>query len=253
MTTPVKESSIAIVTRPVASPTPRNHEKDVDFLLQLTRKLIAAHDLEKQKLSQEIHDEFGNRIALIALSVRQAMKQDRKNAKIREGELNRALEEINRLSTDLSDLSHRLYPPTLRYAGIRGGLRSLVDKFQSRNHIKIEIDVPSDTPRLPEDVQLCIFRIAQESLKNVVTHSGAQDARVALECTAANIRLAITDTGRGFVQSDVAQVGGLGLQIMKERAFNAGGTLTVNSSPRLGTEILLALPLRKEWTARPEG
>src|SRR5262249_24406375 len=149
------------------------------------------------------------------------------------------------LSNAMRNLSHGLYPPQLQYLGIRAALKSLSEEFEKTYAIHIDLVLPDEAPRLPADVELCIYRILQESLQNIAKHSGAGRVKIVLENTAAEIRLTISDAGRGFNRSAVMKKGGLGLLSMEERALSIGAGLTVNSSPDAGTEICLSVPLHE--------
>jgi two-component system sensor histidine kinase UhpB len=218
-------------------------EKDFQRLQQLARRLINAQEEERQRISREIHDDLGNRIALMSLSVRQIMKQSSaQDPGSSSRELNKVLDGITELSTALRELSHYLHPAPLRCLGVRGALKALQAGFKKTHGIEMELVVPPEMPRLPDDVELCIFRITQECLHNVVKHSGADKVKVVLEHTRKRIRLTVSDTGRGFVRSEAIQKGALGLLSMEERALSIRGRLTINSSRGRGTEICLTIP-----------
>jgi len=220
-------------------------ENDLRRLQQFARRLINAQEDERQRLSREIHDDLGHTIAMMSLSVRQIIKQPSKNPSSRVRDLNKILDGITNLSTALRDLSHWLHPATLRYLGIPAALKSLREGFEEAYGLHIDLRVPAEMPRLAEEVELCIFRIAQESLQNVTKHSGTSKVRIVLEHTPPQIRLSVSDKGRGFVRSEAIQKGGLGLLSMEERALSIGGSLTVESSPNGGTEIRLTIPADK--------
>lgn len=217
-------------------------ENDLRRLQQFARRLIHAQEDERQRLSREIHDDLGHTIAMMSLSVRQIMKQPSKNASSRTRDLNKILDGITNLSTALRDLSHWLHPATLRYLGIPAALKSLCEGFQEAYGLHIDLAVPPEMPRLAEEVELSIFRIAQESLQNITKHSGSNKVRIVLEHTHRQIRLSVYDKGQGFVRSEAIQKGGLGLLSMEERALSMGGALAVESSPSAGTEIRLTIP-----------
>jgi signal transduction histidine kinase len=144
----------------------------------------------------------------------------------------------------MRNLSHHLYPPLLRYAGIVPALKTLATDFEKTPRFKVDLVLPQEPLTLPNVVQLCIFRIAQECLQNTVKHSGADKARVLLEGNGERIRLMVSDSGRGFSTVDVARNCGLGLLSMEERAISIGGRLAVKSSPGHGTEICLTIPIQ---------
>jgi signal transduction histidine kinase len=216
-------------------------EEDFKRLQRFARRLIDAQEKERQRISRELHDDLGNRIALMALSVRQIMKQS-KHSSMRE--LDKILAGITEFSTALRNLSHYLHPPHLQYTGINAALMSLREGFESTHGIQMDVVVPAEPPRLPHDVELCIYRISQECLQNIAKHSHADKVSITLEQEPEHIRLTVSDTGQGFIPSAARRKGGLGLQSMEERALGIGGCLMVKSSPGAGTKISLTVPIQ---------
>jgi two-component system NarL family sensor kinase len=130
--------------------------------------------------------------------------------------------------------------------GIGAALKSVVDEFEGVYGIRVELVMPTETPRLPAETELSMFRILQESLQNIAKHSGANRVKIVLENKAGELRLTISDKGRGFNRLDVARRGGLGLVSMEERALSIGAQLNVTSSPEAGTEVRLCVPLQEQ-------
>src|ERR1051326_5310101 len=144
------------------------HSSDTKRVRQFARALIKAQEEERKKISQEIHDDFGSRIALIGFSLRQAIKQSPKKSRAPITELQNILANVIELSSGLRDISHSLYPPSLRYIGIDAALKTLAETFEQTHRIKVQVTVPKEMSRLPDEVELCIFRISQECLHNTV-------------------------------------------------------------------------------------
>jgi two-component system, NarL family, sensor kinase len=220
-------------------------DRKLQRLQHLNRDLINAQEEERQRVSQEIHDDIGSRIALLAFSIRNIMGRRSKNSSSNQA-VNQVIRDLTDLSNATRDLSHRLQPPVLRYAGISAALKQLCDEFEKVLRIRINLVVPQEFPRLPENVELSMFRISQECLHNIAKHSGADRASVVLERTSSQIQLTVADTGRGFVTADAIQNGGLGLANMEQRARCIGARLEVNSSPGSGTEVHVVIPLQED-------
>jgi len=206
--------------------------------------LVEAQEQERRRISQEIHDDLGNRIALIVFSIRKTIKEARKPSEAGH-EFRQILADVMDLSCALRDISHSLYPPSIRYGGIDGALKTLAQHFEQTHRISVQTLLPKELPRLSDEVQLGIFRISQECLNNIAKHSGADKARILLQHTRELVRLAISDLGRGFDPSAVAFKGGLGLLSMEERALSMGGHLMVSSSPGRGTKVTLTVPIEE--------
>jgi signal transduction histidine kinase len=223
--------------------------KDSNRLQQFARRLIHAQEEERRRISREIHDDLGSRIAFMSFSVRRMIEQSPKgleNAAVTLAELNRVVEGLGDLAAALRDMSHQLHPPSLQYVGISGALKSLRKVFEETYGIQVDVLVPAKMPALPDEVSLCIFRISQECLQNIAKHSGAQKCRVVLEYCPDQVQLIVSDTGRGFVRAEAIATGGVGLLSMEERALSIGGCVNVKSSRGAGTEIRLTIPLQKE-------
>ena len=231
----------------------KTNRKNVKALQQLALRLIRAQEDERQRISQEMHDDLGNRIALMALSVRHIIKQNSASAKPVQNELDNLFEQIMDCSRAVRELSHGLHPSVLHHIGIGAALKSLQEKFEENNHVQMKLAVAEDLSRLSDDVALCIFRVAQECLQNVIKHSGADQVTVVLAHPQGRIRLTVSDNGRGFVQSEAVWKGGLGLPSMEARARSMAGRLTINTSPRGGTEICLTLPMKTSAAYEREG
>jgi len=217
-------------------------QEEFKRIRQFARRLINAQEDERQRISRELHDDLGHRIALMSFSVRHIIKQHSKSSAATR-DLNKILDGISDFSTALRNLSHSFYPPHLRYLGIRSAVKALGEEFEEAYGIHVDLELPEETPRRGNEVELCVFRVLQESLQNIAKHSGATKVRIVLEYEAEEIRLMVVDTGRGFDRSTVTKSGGLGLLSMEERALSIGACLTVNSSLGVGTEICLSVPL----------
>jgi signal transduction histidine kinase len=223
----------------------QSREKDYKRLQDFARRLIHAQEEERQRISREIHDDVGNRLALMSLSLRRFMQQSSDGPGSNVHELSKVLDGINDLSTVMRNLSHRLHPAPLRHLGIGAALKSLLHAFKQTHGMQIDVVIPPGMPRLPDEVELCIFRITQECLQNIIRHSGADHVRIVLAHSARQVRLTVSDTGRGFVPSEAIRKGGFGLLSMEERALSIGARLTTSSSPGVGTEIRLTVPLER--------
>jgi two-component system, NarL family, sensor kinase len=221
-------------------------EEEFKRLREFARRLINAQEEERQRLSRELHDDLGHRIALLSFSVSQVIKHHSKNTPVTIRDLNKILEGITDFSIAVRNLSHHLCPPSLRYLGIGAALKGAVEEFEGVYGIRVELAIPPETPRLAAETELSVFRILQESLQNIAKHSGANKVKIVLENKAGELQLTISDTGRGFNRSDVARRGGLGLVSMEERALSIGAQLHVTSSPQAGTEIRLSVPLQEQ-------
>ena len=153
-------------------------------------------------------------------------------------------DELVALSESVHSLSRQLHPSILDDLGLTDALRSECLSVHKRDGISVKYypqDVPTDLPR---DVALCVYRVAQESLRNVARHARSARASVRLIATGRELVLCVRDRGIGF---DVAarREGGLGLESMRERARLIRARLSVRSRPGEGTKVILRVPLQR--------
>jgi signal transduction histidine kinase len=138
------------------------------------------------------------------------------------------------------ELSHGLYPTQLEYLGLQRAVRKLCNEVQRGKEISLHLSVGNLPDKLQPSTSLSLYRVAQETLHNIITHSQARNVEVELASDNGQILLRITDDGVGF---DVSQEGtGLGLLSMRQRVQALGGAIEISSSPRAGTQIEVRVP-----------
>ncbi|MGC1256954.1 MAG: PAS domain S-box protein, partial [Candidatus Acidiferrales bacterium] len=214
-----------------------------ESLEDLSGRLITAQDEERTRIARELHDDFSQRLALQGIGLAQLFKkmpeaEAEERAKVRE-----LMKGIQEISSDMHSLSHQLHSSKLEHVGLAPALMGLCEELSARFKIEIAFTDHLLSPKIPKDVGLCLFRIAQEALGNVVKHSGAKQALAELYSTKNEIRLRIVDAGFGFDPELRNEDAGLGLVSMRERLRLVGGRLSVQSAPMRGTEILAEVPL----------
>jgi signal transduction histidine kinase len=207
-------------------------------LAQMTRKLIEAQEQERARIGRELHDDINQRLAMLAVELEQ-LQSDPSEVHTRVRELRRQLAEI---SNDVQDLSHALHSSKLEYLGVVAGIKSWCKEFSERQ--KIEVDFRSDVySALPREVGLTLLRVLQEALHNAAKHSGVKRIDVQLREESDEIRLIVSDFGRGFDLNTALQAKGLGLTSMRERVRLINGTISIESKPKVGTKIYVRVPL----------
>jgi len=147
------------------------------------------------------------------------------------------------ISADMRSLSHQLHSSRLELVGLVSALSGLCQETARSSKIIVRFTGPEFPPSLTKDVELCLFRVAQEALANVVKHSQASSAQVELVCDASGVSLRVSDAGKGFEPHLKVADAGIGLISMRERLRLLGGSLSVRSEPARGTEILAQIPL----------
>jgi signal transduction histidine kinase len=210
-------------------------------LTELSAKLAAAREEERNRIGRELHDDVGQQAALLAAKI-EALRDRRKmtEASLRAG-IEEARDRVQDLAVSIHNLSHELHSPKLKLLGLVKTLSALCRDVSRQSGVKVTFDSPGKI-RLPDRISLCLFRVAQEALQNAVKHSGTQAIEVALTQADSTLTLQVADKGRGF-DLMAAPTSGLGLLSMRERIELNGGTLLIDTSAADGTKILATLPL----------
>ena len=219
------------------------YERDKE-LQRLAGHLMEAQEEERRRISRELHDDIGQRVSLLACELdlkareKSPAKQESKGALLPE-----IREELNAIASDIHKLSHELHSASLQCGGIKVALKDLCWKYSSNYHLEIDLRTEGIDSNLPPDVALCLYRVAQEALANVLKHSRTKKVLVKLSQDSERVRLTVKDSGVGF--NTAVQSQGLGLTSMRERLRLCGGMLSVKSLPNRGTEITAEIAAAK--------
>ncbi|WOX19962.1 HAMP domain-containing sensor histidine kinase [Streptomyces solicathayae] len=202
-------------------------------------RVLLAQEGERRRIAQELHDEVGQSMTAILLSLERAA--DEADDPLR-GEL-RQVQEITRESLDeVRRLARRLRPGVLDDLGLVSALTSLSTEFATHTGLRVLRRFDADLPSLDQQTELVLYRVAQEALTNAARHAEADRVEVSLRHTDGVVVLAVADDGRG---TGVAREGA-GIRGMRERALLIGATLEIASQPKAGTEIRLTVPDPRE-------
>jgi PAS domain S-box-containing protein len=219
-------------------------KSSAESLQILTGRLIHAQDEERTRIARELHDDFSQRLAILGINAGHIWKSLPASNVEDRGRVQEMLERIKELSSDLHALSHQLHSSRLEHVGLVSALNGLCKEVSEKYKLKILFAGPELRRRVPKDVALCLFRVTQEALGNVVKHSQAKSTDVELGASADGLSLRIRDDGRGFRTDGITPGTGIGLIGMHERIRLVGGRLLIKSEPMRGTEILVEVPLR---------
>jgi PAS domain S-box-containing protein len=214
-----------------------------ESLSEIPGRLIEAQEQERTRIGRELHDDIGQRLALLVVGLRQLHNNTLilPDVRSRLGEFQRQTSEI---AADIQSLSHELHSAKLQYLGIAGGMRSFCKEFAGQQ--KVEIDFQAhDLPSLVSpDTSLCFYRVLQEAVHNAAKYSGVRHIEVRLWGTPGEIHLSVVDSGAGFDREAAKEGKGLGLISMEERLKLLKGALSIDSQPKRGTTIHARVPLR---------
>src|SRR5580704_14390138 len=225
-----------------------------ESLRELSSRLQQARDEERREIARELHDSVGQLLAALSMNLaalqRQADKLDSTGS--RAVSENAAM--VDQISREIRTLSHLLHPPLLDAAGLASALRWYVDGFSERSKIKVDVDIPEEFGRLPDEMEIAIFRMVQECLTNIHRHSGGTSGAIRVRQEDHRILVEVQDQGKGIPlekQHELNSSGrtGVGFRGMRERLRQLGGSLDIRSDGA-GTAVTAALPLREPTTAK---
>jgi signal transduction histidine kinase len=215
-------------------------------LARLSRKLIEAQEEERKRIARDVHDDYSQRLALLAIDVENLGQKVGASSQGTKQELLKFYERISELCTDMHSLSHQLHSSTLESLGLVAGIRAFCGEFTETEHVQVDFTHENVPRSIPGDVALCLFRIVQEGLRNVKRHSGAEKAHVRIEWFDGSLHLTVSDHGKGFDVGSPPVGSGIGIWSMQERLRLLGGRLHIQSHLMQGTTIDASLPLKVE-------
>jgi signal transduction histidine kinase len=221
-------------------------------LEKISGQLIGAQEKERSRIARELHDDIGQRLALLAMELEQANRSGNESPTITKRDLEEIRKHCCEIADDVQSLSHQLHSSRLDLLGIAAAIKGFCNEFAKQHEVDIEFIDENVPNRLSNDISLCLFRVAQEALHNAVKYSGVSQFSVEVRGTGDEIRLVVRDGGAGFDAQEAKKNRGLGLQSMQERVHLVRGTFTVESNPGKGTRIVAAVPLSTENSVSPE-
>jgi signal transduction histidine kinase len=213
-------------------------------LRSMSGSLIAAQEQERHRIARELHDDYNQRLAMLAIDLERLAENDRNASFEASQRLRQLSDRASELGVDLHSLSHRLHSSTLESLGLVEGVKAFCQEFEEQQGVQIDFSHENIPRGIPEDAALCLFRIAQEGLRNFKRHSGANRAKVRLEWSDGSLHLSVSDRGRGFDWKRPSADSGIGIRSMEERLRVLAGRLEIHSQPLEGTRIDAWLPCK---------
>ncbi|MEN6309458.1 MAG: PAS domain-containing protein [Anaerohalosphaeraceae bacterium] len=215
-------------------------------LRAFTSRLLTIQEEERRRLARELHDDFTQRLAVLAMELSKLEVSAPSSGKTFESTIKSVRDQIIELSTDIHDISRQLHPSIIDDLGLGRAIQSECTHFTRRSGIRIHYQQINLPRTLNRDISVVLFRITQEALRNIHKHAQVEEATVNLAGKEDLITLAIQDQGTGFDPENRRQMHGLGLFSMQERVQLIHGHLSIHSARGSGTEIRVVVPLTKE-------
>jgi signal transduction histidine kinase len=216
-------------------------------LRALSARLLELQDQERRRFSRELHDSLGQYLVGVKMNLSMLGNSIPANTLVSE-----SMKLLDEAMAETRTISHLLHPPLLDETGFGSAARWYVEGFSKRSGIPTTLDIPEDLGRLPEALELALFRVLQEALTNVHRHSKSTKADVSLRLFRTEVVLRIKDYGKGIPPDVLDRFrrnrahGGVGLAGMRERIHELGGQLQMDSDSE-GTQIVVKMP---RWERR---
>jgi PAS domain S-box-containing protein len=209
----------------------------------LAGRLLSAQGEERRWVARELHDDVTQRLAVLAIEMAKLQRQLPKGQQALRQRLQTLHEQIVTLSTDVHGLSRKLHPSILDDLGLEDALAAECFRLSEPGGLRVVFTDEQVPGAIPRHIALCLYRVAQEALHNILKYAQAREVQVILTGKADGIRLRLDDDGVGFDLAHARRKGGLGLASMRERLRLIDGRLTIRTRPGAGTHVEVWVPL----------
>ena len=214
-----------------------------EALRTLGVRLIEAQEQERKRIARELHDSISQKLAVISFGLQGLQSAEHLEPAERIQSIEKLRSEMKGLALEVETLSHQLHSASLDYLGLVPAVTGLCREISTGQKVEIHFMENNMPNSVRPDVALALFRITQESLHNALKYSGVREFIVRLQGTGTHIELMISDNGAGFDVSEARKGPGLGLISMQERITAVNGTLSIESKPMRGTQVIVRVPL----------
>jgi len=224
-------------------------------LQKLTQRLLKVQDDERRRLARDLHDSTGQTLAALKISA-SLLQESCKEMPAALAFVSDVVQLADQAIEEIRTMSYLLHPPLLDEVGFACAAEWYIEGFAKRSGINVRADIGNSLERLPQSVEIALFRVLQESLTNIHRHSGASDASVHFQHEVDAAVLEIRDFGRGIPEErlrllhGVTAETGVGLAGMRERLHELNGTLGIESNER-GTSLRATVPLYAPGLSAP--
>jgi signal transduction histidine kinase len=208
----------------------------------LSGRLINAQEEERARLARELHDDLSQQIAALSIAVgnlKRHIPEEQSGARAEGDQIHQKLVQV---SETVRRMSHELHPAILQYSGLAAALQSYCKEFGALTGVAVSLTIDGKLDNVPSATALSIYRITQESLRNVAKHAQVATAAVEMRHAAGLLSLTISDAGVGMELASAEATAGLGLVSIRERTRLVGGSVQITSKPTQGTTITVRIP-----------
>ena len=211
-------------------------------LKKVLLELITIQEDERHRISQDLHDDVGQKMTVIIFELRSIKEFIAKGQAVSLKEIDSVVRNMETVIKHVRQIFYQLHPPSLNKMELPKVLEAFCSTFEETNHLNVDFSCQDKIPELPEIYDKAIYRFIQEGLNNIVKHARATSAWINLDYTDGDINISIEDNGQGF-DSDV-MVEGMGLHGIRERILLLSGSMEIESSPGKGTRLFGTIPFK---------
>ncbi len=211
----------------------------------LAGSLLTAQEDERRRVARELHDDVTQRLAFLAIELGKLAGEIPDSFAETRTRVRALQDQTFRVSNEVRRVSHGLHPSVITDFGLSIALEEFCEEFEKVQGIHVQFDGLVEDSQLDPNSATCLYRIAQESLRNAVIHGRATEIRVELAVGAGAMQLRVSDNGAGFCPDNARTKSGLGVISMRERIRLVNGTFTLSSQVGQGTDIVAAVPLEE--------
>ena len=224
--------------------------KAIEQLRELSWQLMRTQDEERRHIARELHDSAGQTLTVLGMSLGQLVQKTGRKAPELALDAESIQETVQQLHREIRTASYLLHPPLLDESGfLSSALSWYVEGLNQRSGLAIGLSISEDFGRLPEDMELVVFRLVQECLTNIHRHSAGTTGFIRVERRDGAVIVQVQDNGKGMSAEKLADIqsrgSGVGIRGMRERLRQYKGTLNIESGP-WGTTISVSIPVERK-------
>ena len=210
---------------------------------------VAAQEQERQRISRELHDDLGQALTTHLLALRNLQEDLSLPVEKIFERLQSLHDQSYEMLVKIRTLARDLRPPVLDTLGLKVAMQTYCTEFTRRTHLPVIFEADTSLPQFPDVYNITLYRVLQEALTNIIKHAQASQVWVDLSAEDDFVNLTVQDNGIGFSEEE-SKSNGIGLTGLRERITIAGGTLNINSTPKLGTILSAQFPLSNPVKAK---